>query len=166
MRRSEQIYDCAGPGDIVLTRNKLDPLRAYTGDRIAGFWRDAYFCIGGGKVIYVQNGKVGIQELFECFSDDRHVGLFRSKDGLTKKEQRKVVRAARKMMGIRYNLVRLFWRCLGKLFKKKGDPDLGTWNKTTLTGSEFVAKIYSRLNMSFGPTPVDFDHSQLTVRIM
>ena len=83
MDRVEQILTNILPGDILLSRNKRDPLRQRTEEGICGYWRNAFLCLEDKKVLVCEDGKCSKVDISEILLDEEDsFGLFRVKKNM------------------------------------------------------------------------------------
>jgi len=161
------IYNDLQIGDIILSRNVLDPTRRLLDNNIVSFWRSAYLYIGNGLIIKIVNNTYAIQFLNNYTTDKVSIGIFRIEHGLTLEEKKKILRGVMFSIGICFLLYNIYWKIKSIFVKQLIDPSIGFWSYTSLSNNDFIVKLYSLIDKKFdtNATSSIFDHSRLTVRI-
>ena len=138
------------PGDILLHRRKKDPLRQKTPDGIFGYWRHAFLYLGNNRVLACAEGMC-FKAVLPMFIDVKNndYAIFRLRDELEKEQFEKIVEAILDVLKLEYN---------GFHF--------------TFSQEELIAIGYKKIGINFSDnpewktTPLDFDKSLATVRVL
>ena len=158
-------------GDILLSRKPGSKISEIIQGVTRSKWSHSFLYIGENKIIESGWDGVVIRHLADYFNGKYELGLFRVQPELTVDEQSKLVKTARKMLGIHYGFLQLLWGAILRLFGKSEDPD---WNINMSKGmicSEMMARAFKRINRPIKDLPpaqmepVDFDDSSATIRI-
>lgn len=167
----QAIRDKVLPGDILLSCHKKHPISKVIAGITRSNWSHTFMYLGDGKILESNWDGVIIRPLEYYLNNEYCVGLFRVTPELDEKQTKKVIKEARKMLGIHYGFLQLLWQFILRICGKSEDPD---WNLDVDTGvicTEVVAKAYQKIGIQFKDLPphqmepVDFDDSLITVRI-
>lgn len=159
------------PGDILLSCHKRHPISRVIAGITRSNWSHTFMYIGDGKILESDWDGVVINPLDHYLNNEYRVGLFRITPELEEDKIKKVIKAARKILGIHYGFFQLVWQFILRICGKSEDPDWALDVDTGVICSEVVAKAYQKIGVHFkdlSPSqmePVDFDNSPITVRI-
>jgi hypothetical protein len=151
MNKFDVIRNNILPGDILLSRGKLDSTCQTTPTGVRGFWRHAFLYLGNGEVLRHDSQGIyqwSIDSIDKCLSDDLSIGVFRVKKGLLEKEFDSILDSIQKVLNINYN---------GFYF--------------SFNPEELILIGYKGIGIELCDLPVwkiqpaDFDESSITVRI-
>ncbi len=142
-------------GDILLVRDINDPKIIKTPEYTCGNWSKALLCIGDECVLESNLYGIAVHPLDFYFRPTHILGLYRITPELSNGQMRY-------LLGLVYHVV-------GKP-KKKSIYDVNT--NLHMTGSEFIATIYQKLDIiskDLDTSNIEayyFDHSNQTVRVV
>lgn len=171
MSNHQLIRDNIIKGDILLSCHKTHPISQVIAGVTKSNWSHAFLYIGDDKFIHSFFNGVEIKPLDFYLNDEYRVGLFRHKPPLGEGVADKVIKAARKMLGIHYSFLQLFWQLILRICGKNEDPDWSLDVSPGMICTELIAKAYETVGIRFKDLPphqmepVDFDDSPITVRI-
>lgn len=171
MSNLEAIRKNVKPADILLTRKYGDPISVIVGGVTKSNWSHALMYINDEKILESHWDGVRIKPLSRYLNGDYEVGLFRVTPEINELQAKKVVKAARKLLGIHYGFLQLLWQFILRICGKSEDPDFSIDVDRGMICTEVVATAYEKIGIRFKDLPphqmepVDFDESPITVRI-
>lgn len=160
-------------GDILLVRQKKDPISEQQEKQVHAFWREALLYLGDGKIAEVNLRGSAIHP-FSNYANSSflNIGVFRLKEKLTDEQQQKIVDIARKKLGLYKGWLGRVVDFFLDLFDGKKDNDFHVPNNLKMPSSEFIASVYESADVRLNHFPphqfslYDIDESKKTVRIL
>ena len=144
------IKDNVQPGDILLSRRRRDPIRQATLDGVHGYWRYAFLCLEDDQVLVCCNGTCKRTPISSLLTDGEYdFGLFRVITDLTTDDFDRVREGILRLLAWEYN---------GFHF--------------TYSQEELICIGYEDIGLDlvdypcWKTTPIDFDKSPYTIRIV
>lgn len=171
MTNHKSILENIKPGDILLSRNKKNAISTTIASITKSNWGHAFLYIGDGKILESNSHGVVINPLSHYFNTKYDVGLFRLKEELSTEQIEKLIKKARKLLGIKYGYLQLLWFLILRIFGKSEDPDWSLDVDKGMVCSELIATAYEFVDVKFKNLPphqiepADLDESNKTVRI-
>lgn len=172
MNNYQAIRDNIQLADIILTRDINSPISKVIANVTHSCWSHSMLYLGDDKILETDDKGIWVRPLEDYLGGDYAIGLFRVKPQPDKKKLKKVVKKARKMLGINYNWLQLVWQFILRICGKSEDKAFSFKAGTGMICTEAVARAYRKIGVQFKlippwqMEPVDFDESKITVRII
>ena len=171
MNNYQKIIQNLKPGDIILSRVPGSPISETIMGVTRSKWSHALMYIGNNKIIESDWGGVVIHPVTKYANNKYELGLFRYNPELSETDIAKIIKLARKKLGIDYGWFKLLWLGFLHLIGKSEDPDWKVQLPKGMICSQLVSYAYLKAGFPLKNLPpelmepTDLDESDYTIRI-